>query len=39
MNYKEYEFHNVIYLFDFLYNIGIGLIIYQMIAAFRKFNR
>ncbi|GEO22387.1 hypothetical protein [Cyclobacterium qasimii] len=39
VNYKEYEFHNVIYLFDFLYNIGIGLIIYQMIAAFRKFNR
>lgn len=39
MHYDDFEFPNEIYIIDFFYNIAIGLILYQMIAAFRKFNR
>ncbi|WP_200974452.1 hypothetical protein [Echinicola sp. 20G] len=36
---KGYSFHPVIYIIDFLYKIIYGLLLYQMIAAFRKFNK
>jgi len=39
VNNSEYYFPNFIYFIDILYNIIIGLLLYQMIAAFRKFSR
>lgn len=39
MHYEDFEFHNAIYIIDFFYNLIIGLLLYQMIAAFRKFNK
>ncbi|NHE57944.1 hypothetical protein [Cyclobacterium plantarum] len=39
INNDEFCFPNLIYFFDVFYNIIIGLLLYQMIAAFRKFNR
>lgn len=32
-------FHNVVYIIDFFYKIAIGYLVYQFIAAFRKFNK
>lgn len=39
VNNDEFCFPNLIYFIDVFYNILIGLLLYQMIAAFRKFNR
>ncbi|WP_215225868.1 hypothetical protein [Echinicola shivajiensis] len=36
---KQFTFHNGIYFFDFAYNLIYALVLYQMIAAFRKFNK
>src|SRR5690606_11191877 len=35
----EYSFPNLIYFLDVLYHLCIGVVIYQFIAAFRKFNK